>query len=128
LKTRISVLESEIQQLESEKLRIEEEKSVCQAHLDKIHNVSLNKKYEKILITIASHSGQRAQIISQHSGITENEVSEKLNYLETLHLVTQKRGGVKNPNGGFPLAVQVWYLSEQGHVYINANELHSEIT
>lgn len=134
---KISVLESEnaklkllVDQLEVEKLKIEKEKNICQARLDEIHKIILNENHEKILIAVASYSGQHPSAFASYSGLSEKEAIVKLNYLYSLGLVLSQPGFMKTQNNGkcSSVPVTMWILSNKGHAYIKAHNLNSKIT
>jgi hypothetical protein len=129
LEAKMNALEHENARLQLDIQKCEEEKEGCQAQIDQTRTIPLNKNHEAVLIAVASCSGRDVSAISKYCVLSVSEVSEKLNYLESASLVHQKRGGIKNPTpGGFPLAVQVWYLSEKGHQCISANNLTDRIS
>lgn len=133
---KVSVLEGEnsklkllVEQLEAQILRIEKEKRICQAHLDDIHKIVLNENHEKVLISVASYSGNYSAAFAQATGIPEQEVVSKLNYLLSFGLLLRDHGFIKENNGNktFSKPVTTWLLSNKGHAYIKAHNLNNKI-
>jgi hypothetical protein len=133
---KISILESEnselksfIKKLETEKFNIEKEKNICQTRLDKIHSITLNENHEKVLIAVASYSGQYSAVLAQVTGLSEQEVTSKLNYMSSrglLHFQTRYLKEKDSPKL-FPKEVSVWFVSGPGHAYIKAHNLNDKI-
>jgi FtsZ-binding cell division protein ZapB len=129
LKSENSVLNKNITDLELKNNDIEKEKSICQARLDEIHSIILNENHEKILIAVASYSGQHPATFASFSCMSEQETTVKLNYLYSLGLVLSQPGFIKNQNSqkNFSNPVTMWILSNKGHAYIKAHNLNSKI-
>ena len=130
LETENSELKTLTKKLESEKLAIEKEKNICQARLNEIHRITLNEKHEKILITVASYSGQHPAAFAFYSGLSEQEATEKLNYLFSLGLVLSQHGLIKDQDNPRNLSkpVTMWILSNKGHAYIKSHNLNDRIS
>ena len=107
-----------------------ERTKLIQKELDKINDVALNENHTKVLIAVASYSGQYSKVISQVTSLSEQETTAKLNYLSSLGLLHFKTGSLADPNDHkkFPKAVSMWFVSQPGHAYIKANSLNDKIT
>jgi len=133
---KISVLEGKnaklkllVEQLEAEKFKIEKEKNICQARLGEIHKIVLNETQEKILIAVASYSGQHPATFAHYLRMSEQETTEKLNYLYSLGLLLSQPGFIKDKNShrSFSHPTTMWIVSNKGHAYIKAHDLNSKI-
>jgi FtsZ-binding cell division protein ZapB len=129
LKSENEVLKNKTIDLELKNNDIKKEKNICQARLDKIHSITLNEKHEKVLIAVASYSGQYSVVLAQITGLSEQETKSKLNYLSSLGLLHFKAGSLKDQDNPklFPKAVNIWFVSGPGHSYIKAHNLNEKI-
>lgn len=129
LESENAVLKSQINDLQKQKTEITKDKEVCQAQLDKIHSICLNENHEKVLISVASHSGQYPEVLSKVSGLSVQEVTAKLNYLSSLGLLHyQVRYLIDQNQKPFSSReVNIWFISKPGHAYIKANNLNEKI-
>lgn len=129
LKSENTVLKEKIKNLESEKLGIAKEKNICQARLNEIHSITLNEKHEKVLIAVASYSGQYSAALAQVTGLPEQEVVSKLNYMSSRGLLHYQTRYLKEKDSKklFGKEVSIWFVSGPGHAYMNAHNLIEKI-
>jgi regulator of replication initiation timing len=125
LKSENFVLKDQIKNLESEKLSLEKEKNVCKKRLNEIHSITLNENHEKILVAVASFSGQYPAVIAQVTGLSEQEVFSKLNYMSSRRLLHYQTRYLKEKDSNklFGKEVSIWFVSDLGHAYMNAHNL-----
>jgi len=129
LKSENVVLKQQIIDLELKNNDIEKEKSICQARLNEIHRITLNENHEKVLIAVATYSGQYSLPLAQAAGLPEQETTSKLNYLSSLGLLHFKPGFLHDQNNPRRItkSVSMWFLSNEGHAYIKAHDLNDKI-
>lgn len=122
-------LQIKINDLEKDINIAKERNEALKKQLDEIHSITLSEKHEKILIAVASYSGQYSEILGQVAEMSEQEATSKLNYLSSLGLLHYKTGRLKDPNEPkkIPKTVNIWFVSQPGHAYIKAHNLNDKI-
>lgn len=129
LKSENSVLKNQVIDLELKVNKIEKEKNICQARLEEIHRITLNENHEKVLIAVASYSGQYPAVLAQVTGLSEQEVTSKLNYMSSRRILHYQTRYLKEKDSKklFGQEVSVWFVSDAGHAYMNAHNLVEKI-
>ncbi len=122
-------LQIKINDIEKEINIAKNKNTELQRKINDIHNVTLSEKHEKVLITVASYSGQHAALFADILKISELEAITKLNYLSSLELLHYREAGLKDPSNPkkFPKPVQIWFVSKLGHAYIKAHNMNDKI-
>ena len=123
-------LQIQINDLDKEIDIANKKSEALQKQLDDIHSITISENHEKILLAVANYSGQHPGVFSQIVHMSEQEVSAKLTYLNSLNLLHYREAVLKdqeNPKG-FGRPIKIWFISKPGHAYIKAHKLNDQIT
>lgn len=122
LQLRINDLEKEV--------RIANERSDhLQKILDEVHSITLNENHEKVLVAVASYSGQHSAVLANTTGLSEAETTAKLNYLSSLNLLHFQHGMLTDTSNPKPShkSVSLWFVSKTRRAYVKAHNLNIKI-